>query len=99
MINWQKLLDILKKKSFLLAVTNFCWNAVQSCLKPTIFNKTQSIKDNRKAKRNNNVQLGCLFSKRPILFVDFLTMSVSIFNHNHECALVTKMKTVGPKLF
>ncbi len=62
-----------------MAVTNCCWNAVQSWSKPTILDKTQSIKDNWKTKMNNVVQLDCLLSKLPRLFVDFLSAIVIIF--------------------
>ncbi len=70
------MLGILKKTSFLLAVTNFCWTVVQSWSKPTILDKMQSIKDNSKTNMNNIVQLGCLISKLLRLFVNFLSGNV-----------------------
>ncbi len=77
-------MGILKKTSFLLVVTNLCWNAVQSWSKPTILDKLQSIKDNWKTKMNNIVQLGCLFSKLMRLFVDFPSTNGSIFYRSDE---------------
>ncbi len=79
MVNRQKVLGILKKTSFLLSVTNFCWNSVQSWSKPKILDKMQSIKYNWKTKMNNIVHLGCLFSKLPRIFVNFSSAIVSIF--------------------
>ncbi len=72
-------MGILKQTSFLLAVTNFCCNAFQSWSKPTILEKMQSIKDIWITKMYNIVQLGCLFSKLQILFLDFSSTIGGIF--------------------
>ncbi len=71
----------MKKTSFLLAVTNFCWNVVQSWSKPTILDKMQSIKDNWKMKMNYIVQLDYLFSKLPWSFVNLSNCGIWVTTH------------------
>jgi hypothetical protein len=48
-------------------------------IKTNNFGQNAVNKGQLKTKMNNIVQLGCLFSKLPRLFVNFLSMLVSIF--------------------
>ena len=71
----------------------------------------QTINEKWKAKMNENVQLGCLLSKWPKLFVDFSSATVSIFYHvsvQHEISTtrgpdspkeLKKLKFVPPAIF
>jgi hypothetical protein len=53
-------------------------------IKPTILNKIQTMKGNLKTKMNNIVQLGCLFSKLPSLFVNFPSAIVGVFHREWQ---------------
>ena len=75
-VNRQKVLCILKKTSFLLVVTKFLLECSPKLIKAYNFGQNAI---NSKTKMNNIVQLGCLFSKLPRLFVNFLSAIVSIF--------------------
>ncbi len=65
----------------------FYWIAVQRWSKPTILGKMQTIKVNWKTKMNDNVQVGCLFSKWSI----FLIAIVSIFHRVNKSMPLQKV--------
>ena len=68
-----------EENEFSVGGQQFFFNAVQIRSKSTISDKMQSTKGNCKTKMNNIVQLGCLFSKLPRLFVDCSSVIVIIF--------------------
>ncbi len=56
----------------------------------------QSMKDNSKTKMNNIVQLGCLISKLPRLFVNFLSAIVVIFYREVDILKLFNLLLGGP---
>ncbi len=84
-----------EENKFSVVCHQFLLECCPKLIKTCNFGQNAAKKDNLKTKMNNIVQLGCLFSKLPRLFVNFSSAIVLIFT-NHRMLLIVDVKLNFP---